>query len=227
VPSQPAPAEPPTPEAGDRLGPVEANPDVARNDFPLDLPEDSLPQPTSASTPTAPALQPETPATPDLPAESPITPNDSILGGSPVTADFASTQDISITGKDVEAGAEGASLSVVEQALESLADQVKRSTQPAIVNLVGSWESLTIDENGRELATRLSVDADGTATLSVQLGGKPVTIKGPLALEDGQLMFKSAERTLVVGNVITATKQQLVLERGGVRLVFARSDVNR
>ena len=102
---------------------------------------------------------------------------------------------------------------------EGLVDSpVPNDLQP----LLGLWEAVTRDANGELNRILLDLRADGTAEMQVpSAGGGQVTIEREFAVEEG--VFKlTGETDIILGNVLEAESDKVVLDRSGAEITFLR-----
>ena len=105
---------------------------------------------------------------------------------------------------------------------EFAAAPTESSVPNELAPLLGLWEAVTQDASGQVNRILLNLNADGSAEMTVpSAGGGQVTIEREFAVEDG--VFKlSGETDLILGNVLEAEADKVVLDRSGAKITFLR-----
>ena len=88
---------------------------------------------------------------------------------------------------------------------------------------MGSGHPIPLHINDRVSRILLNLNADGTAEMTVPTGtGGKVTLEREFAIEDGVFKLTSGSSELVLGNVMEAEADKVVLDRGGAKITFLR-----
>ena len=90
--------------------------------------------------------------------------------------------------------------------------------------LLGLWEAATQDAEGNVTRILLNLNADGSAEMTVPTatGGK-VTLERDFAIDaEGTFKLTGGSSELVLGNVVEAGAEKVVLDRGGAKITFLR-----
>lgn len=121
---------------------------------------------------------------------------------------------------------------VSEEGLQAFFDEAADTAataqaEPAVPNelqpLLGLWEAVTRDADGQLNRILLDLNEDGTAEMTVPTaGGGQVKIEREFAVEDGVFKLANDNGELVLGNVVEAGADKVVLERGGANITFLR-----
>ncbi|MGH7127675.1 MAG: hypothetical protein ACREIV_03840, partial [Planctomycetaceae bacterium] len=97
------------------------------------------------------------------------------------------------------------------------------AVNPELLPIMGLWETVTVDETGRENTLRVNLEPTGDATVTVDAAGiGPVTLKRKFAVQDGNFNLIDGQDVLTLGKVVSANKDQVVMERDGAQLTFVR-----
>ncbi len=96
--------------------------------------------------------------------------------------------------------------------------------RPELEPLLGLWQTVAIDPNGDQKVTQVNLSPDGTATLTVDSTLGKVSFKRPFAIDDQTKTFQlnGEGDPIVLGKVVSADKDQVVLERDGANVTFTR-----
>lgn len=88
--------------------------------------------------------------------------------------------------------------------------------------LIGLWEAATMNANGEVNRILLNLNGDGTAEMTVPSAGcGQVSIEREFAVEEG--VFKlTGETDLILGEVLEAGPEKVVLNRTGSKITFLR-----
>lgn len=102
-----------------------------------------------------------------------------------------------------------------------------QETAPAAPNdleaLLGLWEAATRDADGNAQRLLLNLNADGSAELTVPTaGGGETRIERSFQIEDGAFKLVDGASELVLGNLIEADADRVVLERPEGRITLTR-----
>ena len=107
-----------------------------------------------------------------------------------------------------------------QPALAGPAPQVPNELQP----LLGLWEAATQNADGQVSRILLNLNGDGTADLTVPTAaGGEVKIKRDFAIDDdGIFKLTGGPQDLVLGEVVEAGAEKVVLDRNGAKVTFLR-----
>lgn len=72
------------------------------------------------------------------------------------------------------------------------------------------------------MISKINLEADGNASVTLQTGIGSVEVKKPFAVEDGKFKLVDGEEKLEIASVVSADKDRVVLSRGGQELAFVR-----
>jgi hypothetical protein len=88
--------------------------------------------------------------------------------------------------------------------------------------ILGKWINTSPGADGAEQTTEIELKADGTAEVTVDSGVGRVTLNRRFAVEDGNFTLIDGEAKQILGSVVSADKDRVVLKKGEVELAFTR-----
>lgn len=96
--------------------------------------------------------------------------------------------------------------------------------RPELEPLLGLWQTVTTDPNGEQRVTQVDLDSTGAATVTVDSTLGKVSIKRKFSIDDESKLFSlvGEGEPIVLGKVVSADKDQVVLDKDGATLTFTR-----
>lgn len=108
---------------------------------------------------------------------------------------------------------------IAEGPATSVVSKVPNELQP----LLGLWEAVTKTADGQLSRILLNLNADGTAEMTVPTAaGGEVKINREFAVAEGEFKLTDGESELVLGGVLEAGAEKVVLDRNGAKITFLR-----
>lgn len=123
-------------------------------------------------------------------------------------------------------------IQIVEESFQNVFDEAIGGATPAaeastvpneLQPLLGLWEAVPRDASGHVQRILLDLHKDGTAEMTVPtVGGGETKIERDFAVVDGIFKLTNDTGEIVLGSVVEAGAEKVVLDRKGAKLTFLR-----
>ena len=173
--------------------------------------------PAAVATPAAaaaPAAAAETPAPAAAPADASPAP-------APAAAPADAPADAPAGAPIVNQPADAAPPADLPQDAPAVSNASDAAVAPELQPILGLWVNENTDDSSNVIS-KINLEADGNASVTLQTGIGSVEVKKPFAVEDGKFKLVDGEEKLEIASVVSADKDRVVLSRGGQELAFVR-----